>query len=331
MWKYLLLVLVFLVSCSSQYHEHFVSEHPKRWYLQDNNNGILSGEVRIFPNDTGYDFLLDAFRDAKSRIWIEIYTWTDIIPLTQAVIDAKNRGVDVRVLLEPNVYGTPTINQTVAKRLREANITITYSDAERYTFTHAKFWIVDDVYYISTGNWTKSSFSKNREYIYTWIDVSTLKILEKIFESDTTGLGFKDTMSIPAHLVISPLDARSKILQFIHSTTSEIFIFVQSLEDSEIIHALQSIQNEGKKVHICTADNDSNHTTALSFSWLEWKFSKNPYLHAKAILIDGISVFIWSQNLTQNAIDNNREVGIILSDRSDIVSQIIQNISHDCQ
>lgn len=111
--------------------------------------------------------MLDAFRDAKSRIWIEIYTWTDIIPLTQAVIDAKNRGVDVRVLLEPNVYGTPTINQTVAKRLREANITITYSDAERYTFTHAKFWIVDDVYYISTGNWTKSSFSKNREYIYT--------------------------------------------------------------------------------------------------------------------------------------------------------------------
>lgn len=68
--------------------------------------------------------------------------------------------------------------------MKENDIPVKYTDNDRYVFTHAKFWIIDDVYFISTGNWTKSFFSKNREYIYSDSDATTRKFLEKIFEKD---------------------------------------------------------------------------------------------------------------------------------------------------
>jgi hypothetical protein len=61
-----------------------------------------------------------------------------------------------------------------------------YADNNRYVFTHAKFWIIDDTYSISTGNWTASFFDKNREYIYHGKDRGTLTFLEQIFIADYT-------------------------------------------------------------------------------------------------------------------------------------------------
>jgi hypothetical protein len=90
------------------------------------------------------------------------------------------------VVLEGNVFGTPRINMPIAKKLKEAAIPVIYADNHRYSFTHAKFWIIDDSYSISTGNWTASFFTKNREYIYSDKDILTLAFLEQIFIADST-------------------------------------------------------------------------------------------------------------------------------------------------
>ena len=42
------------------------------------------------------------------------------------------------------------------------------------------------------------------------------------------------------------------------------------------------------------------------------KTVKKPYLHAKVFLIDGERVILGSANMTQNALDNNREILIDL-------------------
>jgi phosphatidylserine/phosphatidylglycerophosphate/cardiolipin synthase-like enzyme len=78
----------------------------------------------------------------------------------------------------------------------------------------------------------------------------------------------------------------------------------------------------GKKVEICTADNLSNRARRSEFSSWHWKLIKKPYIHAKVIIVDQARVFIGSHNLTTNAIENNREMGIILDSRGDIVKQI---------
>ncbi len=67
----------------------------------------------------------------------------------------------------------------------------------------------------------------------------------------------------------------------------------------------------------------------LEFPSWHWKMIRKPYLHAKVIIVDHTRVFIGSHNLTNNAIENNREMGIILRGRDDIIDMIEKDFIHD--
>jgi phosphatidylserine/phosphatidylglycerophosphate/cardiolipin synthase-like enzyme len=228
----------------------------------------------------------------------------------------------VRLTIEGNVFGTPRINTPLVKKLKEAGILVVYANNHRYTFTHAKFWIIDQSYSISTGNWTASFFTKNREYIYTGTDTGTLRFLEEIYTADAEHMPFRDTAMIPSHIVMSPLDARSKIESLISRTQDSVILYVQTLSDERIIDLLSELIQSGKRVEICTADNESNQERQKEFPSWHWKLVRKPYIHAKVIIVDGREVFVGSHNLTTNAIQNNREMGVILHGRNDIIHQI---------
>lgn len=122
--------------------------------------------------------------------------------------------------------------------------------------------------------------------------------------------------------MISPIDSRSKIESLITSTQKNLLIYIQTLDDDHIISMLEKLRSENKKIIICTADNEANAARKLDFPDWSWKMIRKPYLHAKVIIVDHMQVFIGSHNLTTNAIENNREMGIILNNVPDIVRQI---------
>jgi polyphosphate kinase len=142
-------------------------------------------------------------------------------------------------VLEGNVFGTPKINVPVSKKLKEAGIPVVYADNHRYSFTHAKFWLIDDTYSISTGNWTVSFYTKNREYIYSGKDLVTRDFLAEIFTADMSHMSYKNTAQIPSHIVMSPLNARSQIESLITSTEHSIILYVQTLDDDHIISLIE--------------------------------------------------------------------------------------------
>jgi cardiolipin synthase len=47
----------------------------------------------------------------------------------------------------------------------------------------------------------------------------------------------------------------------------------------------------------------------------------SPYMHAKIIVVDGKKAFVGSVNISKNSLDNNRELGILVSDQ-----QVIQTL-----
>jgi phosphatidylserine/phosphatidylglycerophosphate/cardiolipin synthase-like enzyme len=49
-----------------------------------------------------------------------------------------------------------------------------------------------------------------------------------------------------------------------------------------------------------------------------------PYLHAKNILVDNQTLLITSMNLSTNAIENNREIGIVTQDKEAVNSFLYQ-------
>jgi cardiolipin synthase len=218
---------------------------------------------------------------------------------------------------------------SVARKLKDAGILVVYADNQRYSFTHAKFWIIDDTYSISTGNWTASFFTKNREFIYHNSDIGTLHFLEQIFIADKTHMGYKNVSNVPSHMVVSPIDARNKIEALMLSTQEELIIYVQTLDDEHILSIVQELYSKKIHITICTADNESNAARMFQFPELSWKSIRKPYLHAKVIIVDHSKLFIGSHNLTTNAIENNREMGIILDQPNNMIHQIENDFIHD--
>jgi phosphatidylserine/phosphatidylglycerophosphate/cardiolipin synthase-like enzyme len=117
MWRYISFVFpfLFLVSCVSEYREHYFSEYissSSSHEEEDWGRVSFSGRIFVLPDEQIHQKLIEYIDHAKERVWIEIYTWTDQ-KLLDAVLQAKKRGIDVRVILEGNVYGTPKINKKI--------------------------------------------------------------------------------------------------------------------------------------------------------------------------------------------------------------------------
>lgn len=132
------------------------------------------------PNETTKEAILSLIRDSKTYLYMGTYILTDS-DITQELISAKSRGVDVRLLLERYVYGNPSIHKKLEPKLASYSIPIRYSNTERFTFMHAKFLLSESGYIFGTGNMSHSSFTKNREFFIAGNNPETHHLLYQIF------------------------------------------------------------------------------------------------------------------------------------------------------
>ncbi|MBT3384280.1 MAG: hypothetical protein HN410_11215 [Prolixibacteraceae bacterium] len=120
-------------------------------------------------DDTQYlYFLVNALKTAKTKIRIimffMVYKDAEKYPtdkIMDAIIEAKKRGVDVKVILdkdaEGEVYGSRIINKEAYKKFMENGIDVLFDFEEKVT--HSKITIIDDDHVIiGSHNWTAGSF-----------------------------------------------------------------------------------------------------------------------------------------------------------------------------
>lgn len=84
--------------------------------------------------------------------------------LMDSLLRAKKRGVSVKVILEGNPYNATSINREVVQFFEKNSLDFYETDNQYFSFMHAKYMIIDDFWLIATANWTRSSFSSNREF-----------------------------------------------------------------------------------------------------------------------------------------------------------------------
>lgn len=329
---FLFIFLLFVLSaCTKEYTDHIKREHSlissrSGWTLD------LSGTISSLPDIQVLESLISAIDQAKTRIWIETYTWTEKWTLA-AVIRAKERWVDVKVVLEWSVYRTPWINNETVKQLKSSHVGFSYADNHRYTFTHIKTWIIDDRWCISTGNWSYTSFTKNREFMYCSYDSSILHDIEEIIQSDMKHVRPYFPEGLDTRIGLSPENLRPWITSRIMNANTEIIVYNQTITDSEILSRLKEKADKWIKIHLCQSyheDEDSQTWIVLPIKNIEMLVSKKPYLHAKVFLIDGERVIIWSANMTENALNNNREILIDLGKNKKLYDAIFSFYHKDC-
>ncbi len=131
---------------------------------------LAGGEPRLVPPNSASRvaqtapgeeirrLLSAAFTSARVRIWAEVYTLTDSDVLL-ALASAHQRGVDVKVLLDPS----QPYNRHSFDGLRSAGVPVRWYPVPPGTLLHAKIGLFDTELLLGSANWTYSGLDVNHE------------------------------------------------------------------------------------------------------------------------------------------------------------------------
>jgi phosphatidylserine/phosphatidylglycerophosphate/cardiolipin synthase-like enzyme len=252
---------------------------------------------------------VDALSTAKSSIRVMVYEMGYGAILDTLVAKAK-AGVSVRVILDTSKQ---SINQKYFDALTAAGATVEWS-AAKFTYMHAKSIVIDDtIAVISTGNYLASQMAQERNYVVRDEDPSDVASLAAIFDADFAGT--EPDVSC-TRLVVSPVNARQRILDLIASATDTLDIESMQLADSDVRSAIAARKQAGVAVRVILADTawiDTNADAAafLAANQIQARYLSSPKVHVKAIAVDGQRAYLGSENLSYTSLSKNREIGVI--------------------
>ncbi len=287
---------------------------------------VFLENVRIVRSPQKEDWLIQYIDWAQKEIKIAVYMFT-LPSMREALLRAQKRGVSVEVILEKDPYNATHINRETIQFFQENKIDFYETDNQYFSFMHAKYIIIDTTWIIATANWTRSSFSSNREFFIVGEDALISKDLKNIFENDFWG---KSVASLDNRLIVWPTHARERLIKFIQWAQEKIYLYMPSLTDEEVIVEFQRKCQEWKMIYILldkSGENDKKGNK-ISQKWCpEIRLLKSPSLHAKALIVDNKEWFVGSFNFTKNSLENNREIGIFISGKS--ISNIVNIFQQD--
>lgn len=329
MKKFLVLFLfILLSSCSNNYtnfHENISNFAENKQVAQEKINDFSLKDLRNFesiemastPDKNIIKKLREKIKNAKSRIYIEMYIFTEK-DLRKELINAKKRWVDIQVILEKNVYKASNLNKKTFDEFAKSGIKVTWASSENFALTHTKLMVIDDEIIISTANYLYSSFSKNREFYLFIKDNILLKHLLSVFESDFLK---KKEIIYDSNLVLSPSYTREKFNVLLNSAKKSIKMYIQNFADEEILSILKQKKEDWIDVELILPDLKSlawnkEEIAKLDKYKIKYKLLKSPYIHAKSILVDDLYLYLWSINMSYYSIEKNREIWVILKEEN---------------
>lgn len=265
--------------------------------------------LHVMPQ-AGLAPLLGAIRGAATSIQVQTYLLTDD-SVTDALIAAKRAGRQVQVILEKSPQGLS--NAEAYGRLQKGGVAVQWS-GPGFTFTHSKLMIVDgSAAWVMTMNFSPSAAATNREYLLVDRDPQDVAEAGRIFDADWTA-----TAPSVQRLVVSPINARSKLDALISGATKEIAVEWEALSDNALGSRLAQAIRAGVAVKIVVPSDVAGTPTgtlltALKATGAQVRLLARPEMHAKMILVDRARGYIGSVNGTTNSLDRNREVGVLWS------------------
>ena len=268
-------------------------------------------QVIIQPRD-GIEPFLEGIRRAEERIEIILYR-LDRLEIEHELVAAAARGVHVHALITyTNKEGLKEIRK-MEKRLIEwgVNVTRTAEDLVRY---HSKMMIIDRrTLFLLTFNFTFLDIHHSRSFGVITEEPYLIAEAVRLFEADVDG---QSNRVEAEHFVISPLNSRRKLSEFIAGAKKQLLIYDGKLSDSRMIKLLEDRAGAGVEIKVIGA---------MSRPALDIEVRDMPIirLHAQAIIRDGGEVFFGSQSLRKVELDQRREVGLITSNADAVRSFMV--------
>jgi len=241
------------------------------------------------------------------------------------------KWVDVKVIMENYKYKQ---FQNTRKQIAEYftgydNFEIKSDDQMKTKYVHSKINLVDSGFWIQTANLTHSSFNKNREHFFYSTNTDVWNSLDNIFDKDWNGEKIL-LDDIHPNLVVCNINCRDVIEILLESAENSILIQTQYIVDERILDILKGkIENKSSvtswqllykgaqkdiDMRFVVSDTETSDGLLKYFGPAIARKFNQYYNHTKMILIDDKILLLWSMNLSDNSLDNNREIGILIID-----------------
>ncbi|MFA5917016.1 MAG: phospholipase D-like domain-containing protein [Candidatus Gracilibacteria bacterium] len=272
---------------------------------------LESLEIYKTPDKNLLKTLVQKIGNARNRIYIEAYIFTEK-EIRSALIKAKKRGIDIKVEMEKNVYMANNINKKTYDEFIKNKIDVIWSDSNNYALNHSKFFIIDDELLLSTGNFSYSMFTKNRDFM---LFIKDKLILEKILANFVFDFKKDKNFIYDDNLVLSPFYSREKIEFLLKNAKKEILIYFPYFDDVGLQSILEDKLNEGLNIKIIT---DKKNTKVDEFKSIGFdvKVLDKYTEHGKIIIVDGTYAYLGSVNFSTSSLDKNKETGILFKNEN---------------
>lgn len=273
-------------------------------------------QLLVQPDD-GVNPLLAAINHAKKIVEIVIFRM-DRVQIEEAIRAAASRGVFVRALVAFANRGGEQQLRKLETRFLGSGVTVTRTsdDLVRY---HAKMLIVDrKTLFVLSYNYTTLDMEHSRAFGIITRNKAMVQEAVKLFEADTKRQPYTPRLDT---FLVSPLNARKQIADFLKKARKELLIYDPKISDSQMVRVLLDRQRAGVSIRIIgRLGKKAGALNARRLGTMR--------LHTRTIIRDGKAAFVGSQSLRKLELDARRELGLIVTERL-IVNRLAAKFEDD--
>lgn len=256
--------------------------------------------------------LLDRINGTTEHLDVMIYELT-LDDFINPIIAAKNRGVDVRVVIDKDNPKNATTWTTLV------NAGVNVKDAPpSYSYYHVKTLVFDrKEAFVMSANLMWAHFQITRNYGVLDSDPADVADLLKIIDADFDGTSPDLACT---RLVVSPVNSRQRLLEMISKAQTSLFVEAMEMKDTDVRNAIKAKKAAGLDVRALVPDPAWISASTQDAMWyasagVPVKYFKQYDLHAKLIIADNIAM-IGSENYTYTSLNQNREIGMLVTEQT---------------
>lgn len=268
--------------------------------------------------------IVQVISSARREVNLNVY-YLSSRPILHALRDARARGVVVQVILDEHPYGMkPWMIRKEVRAVQATGAALQWAPPRfeaspgRYVFDHAKYVCNGHECEIGTANFDWSAFHRNREYLDVTRNPNIVRAANAVFAADWTN----QRAPVWTHriLVLSPGTSAGQMLAVIHQPGT---VEIESEEMGDDQEMLGAIAAKGAQAWVILpasiSAQDRRNVAFLERHEVHVRLMpKRPvYLHAKTE-ISSRYAFVGSENYSTSSLEENREMGLILTNPSDI-------------
>ena len=294
----------------------------------------MSRSLLVFP-DVGATPLLDAIASAQKTIRLKMFVF-DEPQLLDAIVEARKRGIDARVMLNPARRSGETENEESRRKLVEAGVSVLDSNPA-FDLTHEKSLVIDDASaYVMSLNWETRNVTETRDYAVVTKHPKEVAEVAECFDADWHRTTF--TPHDGSALIWCNTNGRERFAHFIDRAQHSLWLQNERYQDAVIIERVVRAARRGVKVHVIARPPHTLKAEKLIEGVGGLRIMedvgakvhklKGLRLHGKMLLADGARAIVGSVNLAPGSFDARRELAIEVDD-AHVVGPLEKVAKHD--